>query len=460
MSSPSSLSDLNKAWKQRHLGLRDARAQQVKGPQPSACMAAGVCHCRRAIGQKRHLGLLWQTCRQRLQRRFGRQKNAALDEGQVVLMWTGHMDGEVYTRFTHISLQFWRPWRPTTLEMQRVGREGDELIQNVLHDRPITVEQERFVTLACVVDAEGVPCFRTIWEFMASLAEESLLEASWRITVLFLSQHQTPFPNSAGLVRVYVEAGEESPLFWLGLGRELEERRLARRPAFLLAEQQDNPEQDVNDDREELLPEGEEAEGEEAVEGAWPDGEVEALLEEQQQEALDNAQQSSSSSSSSSSSTTSSSSTSSRSSSASSQTRSSQGRQRSSSPPSSNNNNQDDVAQAAEAVGVPRAARVETFQWGRFRFTYKVPNSYFVVCRYHQPTARGTHCTKSASWSTDAERTECIRKLKSWCLCAVHHPDRVAHMGPRGVPDVHPDHEHLGDNALDELERAMPNALL
>ena len=81
-----------------------------------------------------------------------------------------------------------------------------------------------------------------------------------------------------------------------------------------------------------------------------------------------------------------------------------------------------------------RVRRAETFEWRGFRFTFKPPNesgrsSYMVLCRYHSKAGDSTKCTRTAGWTSEDQRDEVVRRLKTWCIHAPSFSDRNRHQG-------------------------------
>ena len=112
---------------------------------------------------------------------------------------------------------------------------------------------------------------------------------------------------------------------------------------------------------------------------------------------------------------------------------------------------------AASSVGAARVVRPQSFAWGPyFYFTRRDnPLAWQILCRGHAKQGSAA-CTKSCTFSTEAQSQQVIRKMKSWALRASQFDSKLGHQGARGLPDQDPAHRELTDENLDALMNAMP----
>ena len=110
---------------------------------------------------------------------------------------------------------------------------------------------------------------------------------------------------------------------------------------------------------------------------------------------------------------------------------------------------------AAESAHRSRQVRPETFDFGKFRMTFKAPNSWQALCRYHAVHEK-TKCTKAATVGAGTSTEDVLKRLKLWCLSANAHATRQEHMGPRGLPQFSAEDLGKHDDELAALEAAMP----
>ena len=216
-----SLSELQRAWKARHLGVPKQTGRKKKAFQESACWKEGCCTCKRSGPDPSVAGrLLWGKARTLLQSLF--QTKFEVDlllNGEIVYIWIGKdKDKQVKEmHLTHVSLQYLRPWRSTLLSMEydtehdRQKTLGMVHGDNILQSRSFSASpgEADLVTLK-VSRFENHNAFNTATSFCLTL-DRTL---SWTLGVMRLSQRSTPFIGSAGKVRVWLVKCPS--LCWLG----------------------------------------------------------------------------------------------------------------------------------------------------------------------------------------------------------------------------------------------------
>ena len=110
----------------------------------------------------------------------------------------------------------------------------------------------------------------------------------------------------------------------------------------------------------------------------------------------------------------------------------------------------------AEAEVHPiRMHRDATFDWGPFKFTWREPNGYQALCRFHNRGCRNK-CTKTATWRTGDEREIVVKALKLWCLDATTTHDKLTHQGSRGLPQYTAEQLAVSEEELQARLAALP----
>ena len=136
---------LAEAWQQRHLGLVSSSWQHpLRRQNPRRCFKQGYCSCR-------GVGRLLLRMSKRLER-YLKQKSInesflhSLIEGHIILEWLGDREAvksakrrkvnkgpaessEVVTRYTHVSLYYQRPWRPTLVRLNKLAEQREEEVK-------------------------------------------------------------------------------------------------------------------------------------------------------------------------------------------------------------------------------------------------------------------------------------------------------------------------------------------
>eukprot|EP00971_Amphidinium_carterae_P277380 5504964-Amphidinium_carterae.7 len=186
-----SIDGLRNAWLQRHEGVRANNTKQPASTTPSVCFRAGTCFCGRQFAKHR---ALWTSAKEHIRATLPKSDREAstLRTGEVVLAWLGAdsnaEDEAVFAEchFTAIPLHYFKPWKPTFLEMRCV--DTDAFLQK------LTVQgtEGEAITLAMSTETvrgrADIPKFRTPEQFVKSLD----VSKNWSLRFLRLSSRCVP----------------------------------------------------------------------------------------------------------------------------------------------------------------------------------------------------------------------------------------------------------------------------
>ena len=213
-----SLAKLAEEWKSCHRGIpKAAQLPSVKGQKLSACCEAAICVCGRTLLGRWNL----QCRRSALQKLRGLTKRkvdeTALVSGEIVLVFVGSYPETAFQiELWFVAVHSLRPWRPTLLRMDPANpAEAERLHASVAKlSQPQNDVDDSDSYITCNVRREGTggPTFTTFAEVLNSLDKQW----QWGLLLLRLSDRQTPFVGSKGLVKVVVAAGSEISMFWEG----------------------------------------------------------------------------------------------------------------------------------------------------------------------------------------------------------------------------------------------------
>ena len=184
-----SRSALAEAWRKRHVGVLSSSWEHAprRGHQ-KVCLQRGVCCCR-------GIGRVLPRIKARLQE-FIKQLcvNEAfaksLHDGLVLLEWTGEVIAAPKKRrvskapdqgsaeppqklYTHIALQYERPWRPTFVLINRL---------------PDQDAGDQYKAFTCRSDAFGALEMSTLWEWLSRLP----LTKQWDVAIWHMSTRSVP----------------------------------------------------------------------------------------------------------------------------------------------------------------------------------------------------------------------------------------------------------------------------
>ena len=185
-------SSLAEAWKHRHLGVCESSWPQAQArAPPRACHKRGHCCCR-GIGRL-HLKMFRRLESFLKQHSLNEEFQKSLCEGWFILEWIGESleapakkrktsSGRVEEEpsgvavavrlYTHIALQYLKPWRPTMVRVTPLLQELDDNYQ----------------AFECAVGDHGGFDIFTVWEWLAQLP----LETQWNVVVWRLSSRARP----------------------------------------------------------------------------------------------------------------------------------------------------------------------------------------------------------------------------------------------------------------------------
>ena len=464
------IAQLQRQWRQRHVGLSDRRKLRNPAPNTKPCWSSGCCICRGA-GLRTHR--LWVKARKFLKDKLRSEDDQAkLSSGHVVLLFSQtdpDIDGQWCICIAQVALQYYKPWRPTLLLLDPADSAERLKLLTVLHDRN---EPPGFFVDLKAKKQDNKLQFATPHDMVAALNPSLPFD----VAIMVLSQQLSPYVQPPGHVRARMLHRLEQ--VWLGLEAESRARRAERSggiAAMMLdALSVEGLQVDVNDEvdvGEVGIDEDEVATLEEDL-GNFSDDEdnnediseeldddvddMMPLLQEAWSITQDVTQSDSSSND----------------------------------DASSTSENEPDPPQVPAVPSVPgavvdepsvleqppvapdvgqpdaepqvavadtqsRQVRPETFEFGRFRITFRPPNSWQALCRYHAAHEK-TRCTKAGTVSSTTSREEVIKKLKLWCLSATSFETREGHMGPRGLPHFNASDLAKDDAELAALEAAMP----
>ena len=221
------VSGLSRLWHSRHLSIPAAQPQKgVRGLHESKCHQAGVCHCSRTRGGVLS-GHFWRFALRSLQKMFPPRSTAleGLLQGQVVLCWSSWMPNNVeefHVEALHVSCHYRKPWRPTMLRLKPVSPQDAAALHKVIQASSDgrQTEEVTFTTWQ-VASTDGLPDFTTAESF-AALADK---DRHWSVSSLQLSQRPTPFPGSAGQIRLVCPQALDCKNFWFGMATRLPKSR-------------------------------------------------------------------------------------------------------------------------------------------------------------------------------------------------------------------------------------------
>ena len=380
-------------------------------------------------------------------------------------MWVG-LTVAFQKRCLHVSLQYFKPWRPTFLEL--IPDASDE---RQLKELSLLAEQPgapQYITCGMMQRDRSTLSFLSHMQFVSSLD----MSLHWRVRIGLLSVRECHFPNSAARVRILME--EEEFVVWRG--EQVRARRAQGRRVMggVLAEVGNDG---VRDGQGDDAGGSDEAGDDQGEDGELDDEDANMHEEDEEDDAgypddlLDMlgvppeavppelaAVEPSSVPESPSSSTTSS-------------------RSRSSSSSSSSDHRRQDpevervehqrpaaVANAVVDDVLPRSRLAQSGPWGQaFYFTLRplhpgstTAGSWVVVCKHHSAAGQTARCTKSKAFGNEEESIRAKKALKLWCLTAGDHETKESHCGARGLPAYSAEELGIADDELDARLAAMP----
>ena len=166
------------------------------------CYSSGVCRCRGGDG--RFLGRLFTRFMDTIKTMTSDQSHrSSLLQGYLVIHWCGRLSGAEAAQnpplsasasssdppqtgdediFTHVSLQYLKPWRPTLAQIVPVRDVGARFWDIDREDRPIEYIQFKVAANAQILS------MWTLWRFLSTLR----LNLSRKIEAWRLSERQTP----------------------------------------------------------------------------------------------------------------------------------------------------------------------------------------------------------------------------------------------------------------------------
>ena len=204
---PLSANLLAEAWGSRHKGLRDDHAAfRDPGLQQKPCWANHFCQC---VGRGKQIKTLFQRFRAFLTK-LGEDEAVQnkLLEGKVVFVWVSSVkDGgamhrdqnpsgetldkdEVFYAFTHLSLLYQRPWRPTLTVVQAADSETNQRISRVFgRNLAITpANLSMWFRLKVEPSLDGMVDVTSLWEHL----DQFDLNLGIDVSLLELSERQAP----------------------------------------------------------------------------------------------------------------------------------------------------------------------------------------------------------------------------------------------------------------------------
>ena len=208
-----SYESLAEEWDRQHLGIRSRDLGNAKTVAHTACQDAGFCVC---SARARWIALFKARAMRALKDASppASTHRELLISGRVLLLWsptvpeqrgvgsadpsgssTAVGDGVVEDSYTHVSLMYIKPWRPTLTKMARIS-------------------QTHFEVLG---DAEGRPSLSTMWQWARDLCKEF----TWSLTLLELKGANGIMDGvSFDLRNVSAQVLTEPVTFWQGMERE------------------------------------------------------------------------------------------------------------------------------------------------------------------------------------------------------------------------------------------------
>ena len=192
-----SLLDGAVSWQRKHLGAFTRPFPEPQAPQASSCFKAGVCHCGRDLVWRRRFQMQAAAVVKRL---FiaGSKARERLTSGRSILWWAA-ASGD-FDQYTHVSLQYLKPWRPTFTLLQRVA-------------------QDEFR----IRGRDGAVFLQSFLEFTFDLT----MDVAWSVQELAITDTVRPCANFLLLSGTVPADGEaaEAQSFWAGLDEEIRIRR-------------------------------------------------------------------------------------------------------------------------------------------------------------------------------------------------------------------------------------------
>ena len=408
-----SLSVLSDWWKQQHKGVTKAPAGRAPRSKESLCFRIGMCVCsnsRQGLVTKS----FWNAAQKRLKLLPGVTKER-LKEAKTVLMWSSRIENIVTLRIMFIAVHYFRPWRPTFLEITAASEEDRDALEAIVKsDRgPFPVPDDVYVTME-VVSEMGQPLLHTATGFIGTLDARRAWQVRWGT----LSERQTPFVGRPGRFRVCFSKLSEVITVWSGepdMKKAIQVRQGSQShdpcPPSKRMRNQDEDDDTSPDEKEQML-EGTEFQGDDVI---GFDADLFDLWEAAAQDApMKEASETSSSSSSS----------------ASSSDESEKAQPKAPAPCPEKRGAE--AEKKADQVGTQDGAvtrdRSNRMQFGPHhlvpRFRDGAHTGYQMSCAFH------SKCSKEVSATRVGTMAAARVILKSWALLAPAADSRQSHMGP------------------------------
>eukprot|EP00971_Amphidinium_carterae_P348328 6490434-Amphidinium_carterae.9 len=203
-----SILGLSNTWEKQHVGIMPESDFHIAKSMPvPRCLRFRSCWCEPRM---KTAVAMTQKATMCLKALFGLHNlDEQLMQGLLVVQWVQFMesqaDGESeegVTKYTHISLQYKKPWRSTLLELEcSCAATGENNMEMKV----------------CQVD--GLPAFRSIEDIVLQLDPES----KWFMRLCLLSDHSIPCRPLSG--QVYIKVLEtHKQVFWRGASLEKHKR--------------------------------------------------------------------------------------------------------------------------------------------------------------------------------------------------------------------------------------------
>ena len=113
-----SVTALSASWKEQHRGVTKGAVVRAPPRPETECFRVGMCVCSNTQqGRATGTGSFWQSTQKGLKQSPGVTKDR-LKDANMVLMWSARNKASVTIRVVFIAVRYFRPWRPTFLEIR------------------------------------------------------------------------------------------------------------------------------------------------------------------------------------------------------------------------------------------------------------------------------------------------------------------------------------------------------